>query len=266
MLLSNEPSPNNIHQSTANETASETATNQPTTHQASKPSTSAILATNLCKSVGDAHNKINILSQLQLNVALGESVAIVGSSGSGKSTLLGLLAGLDQPTSGSVTVKGAAFSDLDEDARAAIRGKHMGFVFQSFQLLPTMTALENVMLPMQLANQENAKKVAIATLEKVGLGARLTHYPKQLSGGEQQRVAIARAFASQPAILFADEPTGNLDLATGERIIELLFELNQAAGTTLILVTHDMKLAQRCQRSLTLNNGQLNNSKSSESL
>ncbi len=217
----------------------------------------AILATNLCKSVGEAPNKIDILTNLQLQVALGESVAIVGSSGSGKSTLLGLLAGLDNPTSGSVTVQGAAFSDLDEDARAAIRGKHMGFVFQSFQLLPTMTALENVMLPMQLANQSNAKQIAIATLEKVGLGSRLSHYPKQLSGGEQQRVAIARAFAPQPAILFADEPTGNLDLATGERIIDLLFSLNQAAGKTLILVTHDVKLAQRCQRTLTLNNGQL---------
>lgn len=222
----------------------------------------AILATNLCKSVGEAPNKINILTNLQLQVALGESVAIVGSSGSGKSTLLGLLAGLDNPTSGSVTVQGAAFSDLDEDARAAIRGKHMGFVFQSFQLLPTMTALENVMLPMQLANQnkatqKNAKEIAMETLAKVGLSSRLNHYPKQLSGGEQQRVAIARAFAPQPAILFADEPTGNLDLATGERIIELLFSLNQAAGKTLILVTHDAKLAQRCQRTLTLNNGQL---------
>ena len=216
-----------------------------------------ILATNLCKSVGEAPNNIDILTNLHLQVALGESVAIVGSSGSGKSTLLGLLAGLDNPTSGSVTVQGAAFSDLDEDARAAIRGKHMGFVFQSFQLLPTMTALENVMLPMQLFNQPNAKQIAIATLEKVGLGSRLSHYPKQLSGGEQQRVAIARAFAPQPAILFADEPTGNLDLATGERIIDLLFSLNQAAGKTLILVTHDVKLAQRCQRTLTLNNGQL---------
>ena len=217
----------------------------------------AISATNLCKSVGEAPNKLDILTNLQLQVALGESVAIVGSSGSGKSTLLGLLAGLDNPTSGSVTVQGAAFSDLDEDARAAIRGKHMGFVFQSFQLLPTMTALENVMLPMQLSNQPNAKQIAIATLEKVGLGSRLSHYPKQLSGGEQQRVAIARAFAPQPAILFADEPTGNLDLATGERIIDLLFSLNQADGKTLILVTHDVKLAQRCQRTLTLNNGQL---------
>lgn len=222
----------------------------------------AIVATNLCKSVGESPNKIDILTNLQLQVALGESVAIVGSSGSGKSTLLGLLAGLDNPTSGSVTVRGTAFSDLDEDARAAVRGKQMGFVFQSFQLLPTMTALENVMLPMQLsnqnsANQKNAKAIAEETLAKVGLSTRLNHYPKQLSGGEQQRVAIARAFAPQPSILFADEPTGNLDLATGERIIDLLFTLNQAAGKTLILVTHDAKLAQRCQRTLTLNNGQL---------
>lgn len=217
----------------------------------------AISATNLCKSVGEPLNRIDILTNLQLQVAFGESVAIVGSSGSGKSTLLGLLAGLDNPTSGIVTVKGAAFSDLDEDARAAVRGKQMGFVFQSFQLLPTMTALENVMLPLQLSNQSNAKQIAIATLEKVGLGSRLSHYPKQLSGGEQQRVAIARAFAPQPAILFADEPTGNLDLATGERIIDLLFSLNKEAGKTLILVTHDVKLAQRCQRTLTLINGQL---------
>ena len=217
----------------------------------------AILATNLYKSVGETPNTIEILADLQLQVTQGESVAIVGSSGSGKSTLLGLLAGLDHPTSGNVTVKGAAFSDLDEDARAAIRGKQMGFVFQSFQLLPTMTALENVMLPMQLSNQSNAKQIATETLEKVGLSARLNHYPKQLSGGEQQRVAIARAFAPQPSILFADEPTGNLDLATGERIIDLLFSLNQAAGTTLILVTHDVKLALRCQRTLTLMNGQL---------
>jgi len=217
----------------------------------------AISATNLCKSVGEPLNRIDILTNLQLQVAFGESVAIVGSSGSGKSTLLGLLAGLDNPTSGIVTVKGAAFSDLDEDARAAVRGKQMGFVFQSFQLLPTMTALENVMLPLQLSNQSNAKQIAIATLEKVGLGSRLSHYPKQLSGGEQQRVAIARAFAPQPTILFADEPTGNLDLATGERIIDLLFSLNKEAGKTLILVTHDVKLAQRCQRTLTLINGQL---------
>jgi putative ABC transport system ATP-binding protein len=217
----------------------------------------AILATNLAKSVGEGVNTIEILRDLYLSVAQGESVAIVGSSGSGKSTLLALLAGLDNPTSGSVAVEGLQFSGLGEDARAAVRGKRMGFVFQSFQLLSTMTALENVMLPLQLANRADAKVMAMATLEKVGLGERLTHYPKQLSGGEQQRVAIARAFAPQPAILFADEPTGNLDIATGERIIDLLFSLNKASNSTLILVTHDEKLAQRCGHVLVLNNGQL---------
>ena len=217
----------------------------------------AILATNLSKSVGEADNSIEILRHLNLSVAQGESVAIVGSSGSGKSTLLGLLAGLDNPSSGSVTVEGVAFNGLSEDARAAVRGKRMGFVFQSFQLLATMTALENVMLPLQLANMRDAKQIATETLAKVGLADRLTHYPKQLSGGEQQRVAIARAFAPQPAILFADEPTGNLDIATGERIIDLLFSLNQASNSTLILVTHDEKLAQRCDRVLLLSNGQL---------
>ena len=217
----------------------------------------AILATNLAKSVGERDNTIEILRDLNLEVAQGESVAIVGSSGSGKSTLLALLAGLDNPSSGNVAVEGLDFSSLDEDARAAVRGKRMGFVFQSFQLLSTMTALENVMLPLQLANRADAKVMAITTLEKVGLGERLTHYPKQLSGGEQQRVAIARAFAPQPAILFADEPTGNLDINTGERIIDLLFSLNKASNSTLILVTHDEKLAQRCRRVLVLNNGQL---------
>ena len=217
----------------------------------------AILATNLAKSVGEGDNTIEILRDLNLSVAQGESVAIVGSSGSGKSTLLALLAGLDNPTSGIVAVEGLQFSGLDEDARAAVRGKRIGFVFQSFQLLSTMTALENVMLPLQLANRADAKLMAISTLEKVGLGERLTHYPKQLSGGEQQRVAIARAFAPQPAILFADEPTGNLDINTGERIIDLLFSLNKASNSTLILVTHDEKLAQRCSRVLTLQNGQL---------
>ena len=216
-----------------------------------------ILATNLAKSVGEGDNTIEILHNLNLEVAQGESVAIVGSSGSGKSTLLGLLAGLDNPTSGNVMVEGSPFSGLSEDARAAVRGKRMGFVFQSFQLLGTMTALENVMLPLQLANRRDAKQIAIATLAKVGLADRITHYPKQLSGGEQQRVAIARAFAPQPAILFADEPTGNLDINTGERIIELLFSLNLESNSTLILVTHDTQLAQRCQRILTLRNGQL---------
>ena len=217
----------------------------------------AILAINLAKNVGEGDNVIEILRDLHLEVDQGESVAIVGSSGSGKSTLLALLAGLDKPTSGFVTVEGAPFSSLGEDARAAVRGLRMSFVFQSFQLLGTMTALENVMLPLQLANHADAESVAIATLEKVGLSERLKHYPKQLSGGEQQRVAIARAFAPQPAILFADEPTGNLDIATGERIIDLLFSLNQASNSTLILVTHDEKLAQRCERVLVLNNGQL---------
>ena len=228
----------------------------------STKNTNAILATNLAKHVPDitnntGTNKIEILNGLNLQIAQGESVAIVGSSGSGKSTLLALLAGLDVPTSGVVEVAGKPFSALDEDARAAMRGAQMGFVFQSFQLLPTMTALENVMLPMQLANRKDAKQMAIATLEKVGLAERLQHYPKQLSGGEQQRVAIARAFAPQPAILFADEPTGNLDIATGERIIELLFNLNQQSNATLILVTHDAQLAQRCQRILLLQNGKL---------
>ena len=217
----------------------------------------AILATNLSKRVGEGANTIEILNNLNLTVAQGESLAIIGSSGSGKSTLLALLAGLDVPTSGTVEVAGQPFSSLDEDARAAVRGKQMGFVFQSFQLLSTMTALENVMLPLQLNNRPDAKKLATETLQKVGLGERLHHYPKQLSGGEQQRVAIARAFAPQPAILFADEPTGNLDIATGERIIDLLFSLNQQANATLILVTHDAQLAQRCQRQLSLAHGQL---------
>ena len=227
-------------------------------HQSTQQS--AILATKLVKTVGDATNPISILRDLNLSVSLGESVAIIGSSGSGKSTLLGILAGLDNPTSGNVTVDGTPFSGLDEDARAAVRGKRMGFVFQSFQLLSTMTALENIMLPLQLANRRDAKQIATETLAKVGLADRLTHYPKQLSGGEQQRVAIARAFAPQPAILFADEPTGNLDVATGERIIELLFNLNQQLNSTLILVTHDAQLARRCQRLLTLRDGQLHDS------
>ena len=217
----------------------------------------AILATNLGKRVGEGANTIEILNNLNLTVAQGESIAIIGSSGSGKSTLLALLAGLDVPTSGTVEVAGQPFSSLDEDARAAVRGKQMGFVFQSFQLLSTMTALENVMLPLQLNNRPDAKKLATETLQKVGLGERLHHYPKQLSGGEQQRVAIARAFAPQPAILFADEPTGNLDIATGERIIDLLFSLNHQANATLILVTHDAQLARRCQRQLSLAHGQL---------
>lgn len=216
-----------------------------------------VVARNLCKTVGESSSLIHILNDLNLEIRTGERVAIVGSSGSGKSTLLGLLAGLDVPTSGEVSIFSQPFSDLDEDARAVIRGKTMGFVFQSFQLLPAMTALENVMIPMQLNGQANAREVALATLQKVGLEERLGHYPKQLSGGEQQRVAIARAFASKPAILFADEPTGNLDITTGEKIIELLFSLNAENNTTLVLVTHDIQLASRCERILTLKQGKL---------
>ena len=200
-------------------------------------------------------NHIRILQGLNLNIASGEQVAIIGSSGSGKSTLLSLLAGLDVPTGGSVQILGDAFSALDEDGRAAVRAKSMGFVFQSFQLLPTLTALENVMLPLQLKSHPDAKALSMDALNKVGLAQRVQHYPKQLSGGEQQRVAIARAFATQPAILFADEPTGNLDHATGQMVIELLFKMNQDAGTTLVLVTHDLQLANRCQRQLKLDNG-----------
>lgn len=202
-------------------------------------------------------NQIHILQGLNLNISAGEQVAIVGSSGSGKSTLLSLLAGLDVPVSGSVQIQNSPFSSLDEDGRAAIRAKSMGFVFQSFQLLPSLTALENVMLPLQLKGNPSARSLSLEALSKVGLSARVQHYPKQLSGGEQQRVAIARAFATQPAILFADEPTGNLDNTTGQMIIELLFKMNAEAGTTLILVTHDVHLASRCQRQLKLDNGVL---------
>ena len=235
------------------------ANTNPTVPQPSQQATreTMILATNLCKSVGTGEHVLYILRDLQLQIQAGERVAIVGSSGSGKSTLLGILAGLDVPSSGLVSVQGNAFSTLDEDARAAVRGQTMGFVFQSFQLLPTMTALENVMIPMQLNGHPTPLQTAQESLAKVGLSERMQHYPKQLSGGEQQRVAIARAFAAQPAVLFADEPTGNLDAANGEKIIELLFKLNQESSTTLVLVTHDATLAQRCDRVLTLQNGQL---------
>jgi putative ABC transport system ATP-binding protein len=202
-------------------------------------------------------NHIRVLYDLNLSIMAGEQVAIIGSSGSGKSTLLSLLAGLDIPTSGSVQIDGKPFSQLDEDGRAAIRATRMGFVFQSFQLLPSLTALENVMLPLQLKNHPDAAALSLAALRQVGLSERVQHYPKQLSGGEQQRVAIARAFATQPAILFADEPTGNLDHNTGQRIIELLFEMNANAGTTLVLVTHDIQLANRCHTQLQLAHGSL---------
>ena len=219
--------------------------------------TNIIQAQNLTYEFISHDNHIQVLRDLNLSILQGEQIAIIGSSGSGKSTLLSLLAGLDIPSSGSVQIQNNAFSSLDEDGRAAVRAKSMGFIFQSFQLLPSLTALENVMLPLQLKSHPNAKELSLEALNKVGLSQRVQHYPKQLSGGEQQRVAIARAFAIQPAILFADEPTGNLDKATGQIIIELLFKMNMEAGTTLVLVTHDVHLANRCQRQLKLENGVL---------
>lgn len=220
-------------------------------------SASILNAQNLSKVVGSAEGKLTILHDLSLDLARGDSLAIVGSSGSGKSTLLGLLAGLDQPSGGEVRLAGHALGDLDEDQRARVRAAHVGFVFQSFQLLDSLDALENVMLPLELEGRADARQRARELLERVGLGQRLGHYPRQLSGGEQQRVAIARAFAAQPDVLFADEPTGNLDSATGERISDLLFELNRERGTTLVLVTHDERLAHRCRRLTRLESGRL---------
>lgn len=198
-----------------------------------------------------------ILQDISFSLAQGDSLAIVGSSGSGKSTLLGLLAGLDTPSTGEITLAGNHLSLLNEDERATVRAQNIGFVFQSFQLLDTLTALENVMLPLELENNPDARNKAYQLLERVGLKHRLQHYPKQLSGGEQQRVAIARAFASTPKILFADEPTGNLDSHTGEHISNLLFELNQEQATTLVLVTHEERLAKRCQRQIQIEAGRL---------
>jgi putative ABC transport system ATP-binding protein len=217
----------------------------------------AIIVEHLGKRVRDADGWLTILDDVSFTVAGGETVAITGASGSGKSTLLGLLAGLDLPSEGSVTVFGESLFALDEDGRAAWRARHLGFVFQSFQLLPQMTALENVMLPLELAGERRAAVRARTLLERVGLGDRLGHYPKTLSGGEQQRVALARAFAPEPKLLFADEPTGSLDAATGARVIDLLFALNREAGATLLLVTHDTDLAARCARRITLQAGRL---------
>jgi putative ABC transport system ATP-binding protein len=198
-----------------------------------------------------------LLHEIEFEIVAGGTVAIVGPSGSGKSTLLGLLAGLDNASSGRVVIDGVDLATLDEDGRAALRGEKIGFVFQAFQLLTNLTALENVMLPLEIAGRGDAQDVARAVLDRVGLTPRLYHYPKQLSGGEQQRVAIARAFAPRPKLLFADEPTGNLDRVTGERVIDLLFDLNREHGTTLVLVTHDDALARRCERRLELDGGQL---------
>jgi len=214
-------------------------------------------ARGLGKRVSTAAGPLDILSGIDLQIKRGETLAIVGVSGSGKSTLLGLLAGLDLPSSGEIRLAGQRLDDRDEDGRARIRAQLVGFVFQSFQLLPSLTALENVMLPLELAGAPEPRGQARELLSRVGLQARLDHYPKQLSGGEQQRVAIARAFSTQPAILFADEPTGNLDSSTGARIIELLFALNTEQRTTLVLVTHDEQLAGRCQRRIRLDSGRM---------
>ena len=200
-----------------------------------------------------------ILQDIDFEIMSGEAIAIVGASGSGKSTLLGLLAGLDVPTSGTVEIDGKDFFALDEDGRASLRAKLLGFVFQSFQLLPALSAQENVMLPLELAGQTGVEEAAISMLKRVGLGERLRHYPKYLSGGEQQRVALARAFVVKPKLLLADEPTGNLDAATGAAIIDLLFEMNAEAGTTLVLVTHDEALARRCGRIIRLAAGKIVN-------
>jgi putative ABC transport system ATP-binding protein len=214
-------------------------------------------AANLTKIVTSGEAPLIILDDVGFAIDAGDAVAIVGASGSGKTTLLGLLAGLDRPSSGEVWLDGNALSGLDEDARAAQRQRLLGFVFQSFQLLPALTALENVMLPLELASAADATARARDWLARVGLAQRTTHYPKQLSGGEQQRVAIARAFAGEPKLLMADEPTGNLDHATGVEVVDLMFRLNREHGTTLLLVTHDVGLAQRCERRLSLSGGRL---------
>jgi len=211
----------------------------------------------LCKEVQDASGKLAILRDISFALGAGQTVAIVGASGSGKSTLLGILAGLDIPSSGTVQLAGQDLFALDEDQRAALRARHVGFVFQSFQLMPNLTALENVMLPLELAGVPDARAQATVMLQRVGLGERLQHRPKVLSGGEQQRVALARAFVVQPDLLLADEPTGSLDHATGAAIMDLMFALNREHGTTLVLVTHDRQLAQRCERRLTIEAGQL---------
>jgi putative ABC transport system ATP-binding protein len=216
-------------------------------------------AKKLRKEVASPEGSLTILDDVSLAVNAGESVAVVGASGAGKSTLLALLAGLDTPSSGQVWLAGTELSALDEDGRAEMRAKHVGFVFQSFHLVPSLTALENVMLPLELAGRTDARQAARQVLDQVGLAGRLGHYPRQLSGGEQQRVAIARAFVTSPSVLFADEPTGNLDTNTGARVVNLLFELNRATGTTLVLVTHDRDLAARCDRMVELDAGRLVN-------
>ncbi|MBH8571078.1 ABC transporter ATP-binding protein [Hymenobacter negativus] len=212
---------------------------------------------NLTKTYPSAGQPLTVLHAVSFDLAAGDTFAIVGPSGSGKTTLLGLCAGLDRATSGSVWVNGIQLDNLSEDQRAAVRNEHVGFIFQNFQLLPTLTALENVLVPLELRGQRGATKTALDLLDRVGLAARANHYPAQLSGGEQQRVSLARAFANRPAVLFADEPTGNLDPDTSERVVNLLFELNREAGTTLVLVTHDLELAAKTQRTLRLRGGKV---------
>lgn len=211
----------------------------------------------LGKQVSSPEGTLAILDDVSIAISRGETVAVMGASGAGKSTLLALLAGLDEPTSGRVSLAGNDLTALDEDGRAAVRARHVGFVFQSFHLVPSLTALENAMLPLELAGRSDARAVALEVLAKVGLAGRVGHYPRQLSGGEQQRVAIARAFVTRPDVLFADEPTGNLDAATGARIMDLLFGLNADAGATLVLVTHDRELAARCGRVIRLDAGRV---------
>ena len=219
--------------------------------------TSVLRVEHLTKTYRSGERTLTVLRDVSLSVDEGARCAVVGPSGSGKTTLLGLCAGLDRPTSGSVALNGVALNDLNEDELAQIRNQHVGFVFQTFQLIPTLTALENVVVPIELRGESGVRRQAIELLDQVGLGDRLDHYPAQLSGGEQQRVSLARAFINQPKILFADEPTGNLDGETAEKISDLLFELNEAAGTTLVLVTHNLELAQRTQRIISLKAGSI---------
>ena len=216
-----------------------------------------VQAISLTKHVKSSDSQLTILQDINLEVSIGEAVSIVGASGSGKSTLLGLLAGLDIPSSGKVYLNGEDIFSLSEDGRAELRGCLLGFVFQSFQLLPVLTAIENVMLPLELTGISNVRKIALELLGRVGLEARINHYPKQLSGGEQQRVAIARAYVTHPKLLLADEPTGNLDSSTGDQIVDLMFELNRERGTTLILVTHDESISSRCTRKIQLASGKI---------
>ena len=223
----------------------------------SEPSAPLIAVEHVYKSVTDSTGTLDILRDIDFQLAPKETVAIVGASGSGKSTLLSIIAGLDTPTRGTVRLAGQDLFALDEDGRAALRAQKIGFVFQSFQLMGNLTALENVMLPLELADRRDARKAATEMLAHVGLGQRMHHYPKVLSGGEQQRVALARAFVVQPAVLLADEPTGSLDFATGETIMKLMFELNRELGTTLVLVTHDRAIAAQCERRITIDAGRV---------